>query len=188
MSKIVLEAIIIIALPVIVFQGGAWLMAAISGRQYVLDQLQMAPEADRTPLNKRLHYDVDSVQRHWGALDDRALRAEQRFLELDLVFPLLYGGALAFALLMTRAALGWTFSSAWLLAPVLITVLADWTENLTQLSQLKHYLTSPPTALQADWIRVASFATLVKLIFVSGSFLVLLVLVAVMLLRAFKSS
>jgi hypothetical protein len=185
-GKLGVEALIIIALPIIVFAGGVWLMKAISGSEYLEERLQAAAEADRTPLNQRLHYDVDAVQRHWGALDTKALLAEQRFLKLDLAFPLLYGGALAFSLLMARAALGWTFSSGWLLAPVLMGVLADWTENLVQLSQIKHHLISPP--LQADWIRVASLATLVKLVFVFGVWLVLVFLCVVMLVRAFKPS
>ena len=78
-------------------------------------------------MQQRLGYDTSAVNHHWGALDNTALRRERRFLELDLVFPFLYGVALSASSWRTWATLGRPFHAAWLMAPVAITVLADWT-------------------------------------------------------------
>jgi hypothetical protein len=66
------------------------------------------------------------------------------------------------------------------MAPVAITVLADWTENLVQLAQLGRYCSAQP--LQAGWIRVASAATSLKLSFFTASSLFLLTLVVIVLI------
>lgn len=50
----------------------------------------------------------------------------------------------------------------WLLAPVVIVVAADWTENLVLLAQLDAFETNRDS-LSASWIRVASLATTIKL-------------------------
>ena len=180
---------VMLTLPVLVFWGGVWVMSILSDRPCVVrrpDQLP-APE-DRKPLNQRFGYDVGEVTRHWGALDDAAFGAEQRFLELDLVFPFLYGAALATSLLIGWATLGRPFHPAWLLAPVAVTMLADWTENLVQLGQLQHYREGGGAALQAGWIPVASTATILKLLFFYGSSLFILVLMGVMVVRARRAA
>ena len=181
MSHIVLRAAVIVALPALVFFGGAEIMTRLSGRARVAQRLARLPEADRKPLNQRPHYDRAAVERQWAALDEDAdaLAAEARFLELDLVFPLLYGGAFAAALLMAWAALGRPFNPAWLIALVGVTVISDWTENLLILQQLTRYTTRGAPALDSTRIAVASGATLVKLAgaaALSGLTLVLVVL------------
>lgn len=189
MGILAIKAIFMIALPTVVFFGGAWIMSEMSDRERVMERLsQAAAPADQKPLNQRLCYDVAAVHRHWGALDDTARHAERRFLELDLIFPFLYGVALATSLLMAWASLGRPFNPAWVLAPVVITLLADWTENLVQLGQIKRYIiTSNETALQAGWIQVASTATMLKLLLFGGVSLLLLWLVALVLIRALRS-
>jgi hypothetical protein len=180
--------VLVIALPLTVFLGGAWVMAQMSERENVRQRLRLsAAPKDQKPLNQRLHYDVDAVQHHWSALDAASRTAEQRFLEFDLVFPFLYGAALAASLLIVWAMLGRPFNPVWLIAPVAVTVLADWTENLIQLAQLQRYIHSGSDALQATWIACASAATLVKLVFFAASFLGLLILVAVMVFHAATS-
>ena len=89
-----------IALPIVVLMVGAVLMSILSGHGYVTEQLrENADPGDRNGLNMRfLGYDTNAATRHWAALDERALRSERRFLELDLIFPAFYGAALAFAL------------------------------------------------------------------------------------------
>ena len=186
MSKLIVQVIVILALPTVVFLGGGWLMSEISGREGVTQSLTKAAQADRKPLYQQLNYDIDAVKRYWGAMDGRAPLSERRFLQLDLVFPFLYGGALAFSLIMAWDALGRRFNLAWVLAPVLITVLSDLTENLLQLRQLGHYLNDGGTMLQAGWVRVASVATLLKLLFFVGSSLALILLVCLMLIQTFK--
>ena len=178
--------LLLLVLPLAVFFSGAWVMSAVSGRDYVIEQLRQnaAPE-DRKPLNERIRgYDAADLDRHWGSLDGRARRFEQRFLELDLLFPCLYGAALATSLLLAWAALGRPFHPAWLVVPVGITVVAHWTENLVQLSELHAYAESGRVGLDAVPIQIASTATVIKLVFFSGAALMLLGLAVLMLARA----
>jgi len=179
MTKVFVQALIIIALPTFVFIGGDWLMSEISGR---------ALPANQTPLGQRLGYDADDARSHWSAFNDKALRAEQLFLELDLVYPVLYGSALAFSLFIAWTSLGKPFNSLWLVAPSIIMVLADWTENLAQLHEMKRFIANPATTLNTDWIRVASVATTLKWVFVAGVSLFLISLVVVMICRSLRSS
>lgn len=188
MGRLIVEAIIIVGLPVFAFFGGGWLMSEVCNRAYVRQRLaDQAPVADRKPLNMRpLGYDRGAVERHWSALDKKALPLEKCFLEWDLLFPVLYGAAFAFSLLLTWELLGRPFHPAWLVVPVVITVAADWVENSVQLNQLKHYMTGGAASLQADLIRVAGVATTIKILFFSGVSLLLLSLVVWLLFRASK--
>jgi hypothetical protein len=178
-----MAALVMLAIPVLAFLGGGWIVTKRSGREIVLEQIR---KTNQKPLNQRLTYDKEAFRTYWSALDGAARQAEQRFLELDLVFPFLYGGALAASLLLAWAALGRPFNPAWLLAPVAITLLADWTENLVQFDQVHRYLAGGETALQADWVRIASIATTLKLLFFGGTSLFLVALVGRLLVRAFK--
>lgn len=188
MNNLAVNIITILALPLIVFTSGVWIMSAMSSRQYVKRLLQAAAPEDRTPLHQRLGYDVQAVDHHWGVLDDTARRAEKRFLELDLVFPFFYGAALAASLLMTWTMLNKPFSSMWLIIPVAITVLADWTENLVQLGQLQRYADGGKDALHTGWIQIASIATVLKWLFLLGSSLFLIGLVAVVVARSLRAA
>jgi hypothetical protein len=135
-------------------------------------------------LNLDVRRRAIAVSRHWAVLKETALlRAEQRFLELDLIFPFFYGAALATSLLIAWAALDRPFSPARLIAPVAITVLADWTENLVQLRQLSRYIDGGEAALQSGWIQLASVATVIKLVFFVGSSLFLGGLILLLLIN-----
>lgn len=175
MSRLLLAVIGLLVLPVVVFVGGAWIMSAVSGRQTVTNQ---------KPLNQRLGYDTEAVHRYWGALDTPARRAEQRFLELDLVFPVFYGTALAVSLMIASAMLGGPVHPVWLIVPVVLTVVADWVENLVHLDQLRNYIGAGKDGLVAGWIQVASTATIVKLLFFAISSLGLAALLITLVLRA----
>jgi hypothetical protein len=173
MTKSIISAIAILALPVVVFWGGAWVMTKLSGRQV---------DKQVKPLNRRWSgYDADAARSYWDAAEKRAPGAERRFLEVDLIFPFLYGGALAAALLMGWALLGRPFHPAWLLAPIAITLFADWAENLVQLGQLGRFSTG--AVVEEGWIRVASAATVTKMTFLSLSWALLLGLIFLMLRR-----
>jgi len=184
-----LKLIAVLALPVVVFFGGAWVMSEMSNRENVRDRLHdaAAPE-DQKPLNQRIGYDVSAVTRHWGALDDAGRDAMRRFLELDLVFPFLYGAALLTSMLVVWTTIGRPFQPIWLIAPVIITLVADWTENIVQWGQLRRFVDGGEFALQAGWIQMASMATVIKLVFFLGSSLFLSVLVIVMVLSALKQT
>jgi len=146
---------IIIALPIVALLGGGWVLSMASHRGDVKKVL------DGDTLGQRCQgYDKSVVQRQWSLLANKNLLGkEQLFLKLDLAFPLLYGSAYATSLWMAWAALGRRFNPVWILLPVLIVVLADWTENLVLLGQIKRY----PVELQDGWIQAASIATRVKL-------------------------
>jgi len=186
-GDLILRVMFMVALPIAVFSGGVLLMKKVSLYQKVEEQAGTAPNScDRKPLDqRRLGYDAGAVDRYWGALNKDARAAEQHFLEVDLVFPFLYGGALAACLLLAWITLGRPFSPAWIMAPVALTMLADWTENLVQLAQLRRYCSAQP--LQAGWIRVASAATSLKLLFFTASSLFLLTLVVIVLICAARN-
>ena len=152
-----------IVIPAGVSIGGGALLKRLSGRAAVEARLATLPEEHRKPLNSRWHYDKPAVEQHWRALDREALAAETRFLEMDLVYPFAYGGAFFTALLIGWAMLGRPFSPVWLVVPVAVTVVADWVENLTMLSQIRAYTAGGAAALDGGRVAFASVATTVKL-------------------------
>ncbi|HYO12231.1 MAG TPA: hypothetical protein VE685_03435 [Thermoanaerobaculia bacterium] len=181
MSNLAVKAVLVLALPLVVLLGGGWIMEKWSQRDLVKKALEGSSHSK--PLNLRwLGYGIDDVENHWKPLlgDPKVVGAEQKFLQLDLAFPLLYGAALAISLWMAWAALGRPFH-AWLIAPVAVGMLADWTENLVQLQQLDRFRNR--AALEATWIHVASAATVLKLLSLSGAYLFL----AWLVYRAFKA-
>ena len=184
MRPVIMDALIIVLLPLVVFVSGARLMAAWTGRAHVTARLQQhAAAADRTPLNQRRRYDAAAVARHWGALDRDALAAERQFLELDLVFPFFYGAAFAVSLLLGASLVAPDASRAWFIALVAIVVVSDWTENLLQIGQLQRFVDGGAGALQESWINVASAATAIKLASFGGATVVCTGLAATALIR-----
>jgi hypothetical protein len=174
MNRSFVAAIVMLAIPIVAFVGGAKVMDGLSGRK----------EVPKPKLNLRFHYDRGDAEKYWNGFKD--IGAEQRFLELDLVFPFLYAGALAAGLLMAWARLGRTFHPAWILVPLFIVLVADWTENLVQISQLKRHLAG--IGVQEGWIQVASAATALKLSLFYASWLALFVLVGRVLWRALRGA
>ena len=155
------------ALPYVAFRLGSLAISKATDRKKVLARLQALPEKEeQVHLNQRIRgYEVPSVQRVWKAIDEKPslLHQEQAALHLDLVVPVLYGAALGTSLLLTWRAWKGT-SGAWLLVPVVIYLVADWTENAVQLRQLRLYREEGPDALEAGWVQVASNATTIKLV------------------------
>ncbi|HEU4557108.1 MAG TPA: hypothetical protein VFS20_04635 [Longimicrobium sp.] len=190
-----LRVLLLAALPIIAFVGGGALMMRHTGRDHVRAVLDNSvrngtlTKADSAHLNMRWRegYDREAFRRYWNALDDKARGIEERFLEFDLVFPFLYGGALAASLLMAWAALGRPVHPAWVLLPVLILVAADWTENLVQLGQVRRWNAGGDAALQAGWIGVASAATRVKCAFIGVTALMLVGLLVWNLVAAVRA-
>lgn len=184
MSNLAVKAVVVLALPVLVLGGGGWIMEKWSERHLVRKRLEKEEPRFRKPLNLRwLGYGVDDVKNHWRPLleDSKVVGAEQKFLQLDVAFPLFYGAALAISLWMAWATLGRPFHPAWLIAPVVVGMLADWTENLAQLRQLDGFRNG--AALETTWVHIASAATVLKLLSLSGAYLFLVWLVY----RAFKA-
>ena len=180
-----IRLVVAITLPIALFLGGAMLMFDLSDRDLVVDQLNAAEVKDRAPLYQR-GYSTDEVARHWGALKPDGLKAERRFLVMDLVFPLVFGAAFLMCLWMLSSLLRWQLQPLWFAAPIMIMVIADWVENLVQLVQLSRYAVGGAVALQSGWIEVASMATVIKQAFSAGSLLLAVVLVTCVIFRLFK--
>ena len=172
-------ALVMVALPLGVFKGGGAIMGKVSERHDL---------PDHAPLFMRVRgYDRNAVELYWGKLETtlgrKALDGERLFLELDLIFPFLYGAALGASLLLGWGALGKRFSAGWIVAPVALGVVADWTENLVQLRQLQRFMAAGGAGLESRWIAVASAATSVKIVVLAGASLFVLVLAVLVLLR-----
>lgn len=167
---------VIILLPIAVFFAGSFLMGWLSDGKYIEKRLQELPDRkDRVPLNRRLiGYNAEALARHWKALDSTALRDERRALEIDLVFPLVYGAAFLTSFLLAWVTIGRPFHFWRLMAPIVITIVADWTENSFLLGQLREFMDGAP--LSGFSVHLASIGTTVKLIFFSGMLLFALVL------------
>lgn len=167
LRKIVVSIWRAIWLPTVVYFGAGLIMILASGHTYVRQQLKEKATPDqKTPLYMRWRgYNTNEVDQHWGVFDERALKTERRFLQLDLLFPLFYGGAFVIALWRVWAELGKMFSPVLFIAPAAITILADWMENLIQLTQLRRYVEMGKDGLQAGWLQIASAATATKLLF-----------------------
>jgi hypothetical protein len=178
-ARTILLALVMLGVPAATFMAGGLIMERWSRRA------EVAPPG-QAPLYQRFRYNAEDVRTYWKAFGGKLSR-ERLFLELDLVFPFLYGGGLAAGLLLAWASLGRPFHPAWVLAPVLVGVLADWTENLIQLGQMRIYVNNGPQALQDGWIRVASVATAVKLASLGGALVVLFFLVGWVLVRMLRA-
>jgi len=165
-----LKILFLLGLPVASFAiAGVWMMHATGRDQFK----SRAPEA--VPLNFRIAgYDAADASAYWNWLGPAGREAERNFLEADMVFPFVYGGTILASLLLAWAWLGRPVSPLWLVAPVAITVLADWTENLVHWQQLKQFGAGAP--VDAGWIQVASIATSTKLVFFWISALLLVAL------------
>jgi len=186
--RVVARVVVALLLPTVVFVAGAQLMSRWTNHQLVRDRLVRDLPNDPTPLNMRFRgYDVETARAVWSSLDNPAVQfSEQKFLMFDLVFPLVYGAALAGGLLLAWSAAGRPIDPKWLIALVGITILADWTENLTQLQQLRQFIVSQQ--LDAGWIGIASAATMVKLTFFIASAVGIVILAVVALYRAFVNT
>jgi hypothetical protein len=179
MGTLIVRAILLLLLPVVVFLGGGSLMNKLSDPHQLRDGIKS--EKHQKGLGLRITgYDLAAVKSYWGALKDgKALDAERRMLEIDLIFPFLYGAAFAGALLCAWVALGRPFHPVWILAPLFIEVVADWIENLIQLSQLR--LFAAEGTLQPGWIQIASVATMLKVSLFCVSYLLVVGMVGWMI-------
>ena len=128
------------------------------------------------------------IQQYWKGITKKGRIAEEKFLKYDLVFPLIYGGAVATSLLWARAKVGWPTHLAWIIIPLAIVFIADWTENLIQLEQLKKFRNTGPNNISPSWIRVASFFTVIKLGLVAALLLSLIGNVGAIIVSGFRKS
>jgi hypothetical protein len=178
MMRRVVPALVALAFPVAFFLGFGQLQSWHSGRDAAM---QAAGLSMRDTLNTRWHYDAQDIDRFWSALQETGRAAERKFLLEDLIFPVLYGGALAFSLLwlLPRTQLSWT--PRLVVLPVVAGVIGDWTENLTQLALLRSYVPQHPDSLNSIAVNLSTFATAVKLggIMIATALLIVLTLEAI---------
>jgi hypothetical protein len=181
---------ILFLFPFAVLIVGGLAMGLLADPDDILQRRQgfVSRASETKPLNMRWGYDVDAVRKVWGDPGNKpALDVQRRLLEFDLFFPFVYGFALALGLWIAWPMLGRPFWPGWLVVPVAMAMLADWTENLVQLRQLARYSGVPARALQDGWIQAASIATITKLTFFSGSWVFLLALVLTIGCRYFRA-
>lgn len=168
----ILRAVCLLLLPGLVLIAGGWAMRKAAGWARVHALLARAAPGDRRPLGLRPGYDADAVRRHWAVLDADALRREKRVMELDLVFPLVFVGTLACSLVATWVSLHRPVPLAAVLLGLAALLLADWTENLHLIGQVKRVMAGDE--LQPGRVRIASLATRAKLLLSGAAFLALL--------------
>jgi hypothetical protein len=117
----------------------------------------------------RCPYDRAYAETYWGKLaaappvDGHApLASERALLKIDLVFPLIYGGALAAGLYYSTHQLGHPATGVML--AVLLMMAADWTENLAQLAAMSRFKTgghAPGTMISIAAVATCSKTALV---------------------------
>lgn len=168
-----LRILLLLALPIGVLLGGLKVMEAFGGVDRVRPRLNTGP------------YRLVDVQTRYGTLKATpgGLAAERWRLKLDLLFPWCYGAALSLSLLLGWADAGRPFPPAWVVLPIAVAAVSDWTENLTQLTLLQRY--EAGSALSSGWVIVACGATLAKLASLVFSGLVLVAVLALAAVRQY---
>ena len=152
-------------LPLIIFFFGIKLLGWLGHRDEISRQVRAQLFGqDAKPLNVRLFgYGLDDVKKYWGVFDEQLFSFEQQALRLDLWFPFFYGGGLFFSLFQLTSTLNNGTPRLFFFIPTVVAMLADWTENLALLKQLRNYGKTGAVGLQASGIKTASIATMVKL-------------------------
>lgn len=169
-----------------VFLVAGYAIELITNRSSAINNL---PDGVPKTLNMRpLGYDKPTFTRFYTALNKDGRKVEQLFLELDLIFPFLYGGALAASLLFAWIMLDRPFSPAWFLVPVAIIVVADWTENLIHIGQIGKFASERTPDVSSFWVRFASIATVIKIWTIVVSYLQLLWLCGSLIVKVLKSN
>lgn len=194
MARRILKALAIAVFPLVVFMAVGKLLIQWSDRDHAKNALQAGATdgciTSTSALNVRpLGYSASEFRTYWrvlgtprsgppastspgclveGAAITRtpAWVAEERFLQFDLGFPLVYGGALLAALLLAWNALGRPFRRTWVIAPVLTLMVADWIENSVHLWQISRWQAAGESALSSGAIAVSSAATVLKIGFI----------------------
>ena len=100
-------------------------------------------------------YDIEAVRTQSKELGTEGLAAYRRMLRWDLLFPIVYGSALIWTITRLWALIAPdTPTCTWVFLLPLVTMVADWSENIILLSQTKSLAEKPSPGA----IRVASRA------------------------------
>ena len=170
--------------PIFVFLVAGYAIKFITNRSVTIKNL---PDGVPKTLNMRpFGYDKTTFAKYYEALNEDGRKVEQLFLELDLIFPFVYGGALAASLLFGWIMLDRPFSPAWLLVPVATILVADWTENLIHLGQIGKFTGTAAPDISSLAVGVASIATMVKIWTIVISYSLLIWLCGRLLAKVFN--
>ncbi len=125
-------------------------------------------ELPTPPLLGWFDYGTQATTKCWTWLAGARGRAEHTFLTPELLFPLIYGAALAANLSWVWIALGRPFHPAWIVAPLVMFLTADWTEQLFHLAQFRHYLSSDEGRSQNLWLLASGYVMVLKMWLTTG--------------------
>ena len=175
MAHMTFKVLLSVGFPIAVPFDGEQILPHACGRAGVIDPLITGEQGLLAPLHLRwLGNGMDAAKRLWSWLNDAGRETGETFLTMDLLFSFVHGGALAASLSWVWMTLGCPFHPIWIVAPLALTLTADWTEHLIQLAQLRHYLSSNGGRIQSLWIEIYGCATIIKLWLTSGLYMSLL--------------
>ena len=179
MATIVLNTFMVLGHPIEVLLGGDPNMSDPSGLAAAMTQRPPGDQRRLEPLNPGwFGYRLEGAKKCWPWRKGAGCRAGEKFFTLGLLLSLIYGGLLAVSLGWVWLEVGRPFHPAWIGAPLAIILTADWTEQLIQVAQLRHYLSSDEVRIQNFWIEVFSCATMIRVWVTLGLYVSLIGLVA----------
>lgn len=179
MALITFKVHVAFGFPLDVQLGGEQLLPHASGHAAVINPLSAKTQALLKALNPRwLGSGLDAAKRCWPWLNEATRQATEKFPARSVLFPVVYGGALAVNLWWVWETLGHPFYPAWIVAPLAMILTADWTEHLLQLAQLSHSVSSNKSRAQNLWLEISGCATTITLWLTLGLYLSLMGLVA----------
>lgn len=184
MAFVTFKVLFAFGFPIAVQLGSEHPLPHASGRAVARSPLTAEKETLLKALNPHWFGNVmAAAKRRWSWLNGAARQATDKFPAWDVLFPFVYGGALAVSLWWVWATLGHPFHPAWIAVPLAMILTADWTEHLIQLVQLRHYLPSTEGRIPDLWVRISNCVTIIKLWLTLGFYVSLAGLVVRMILR-----
>ena len=180
MTSMIQKVIVACESPLAVLLGDDRVLVRASGRSVPINQ-PVGMEAE-SPMTTSLDlrwfgYGTSMARKYWTWLAAARRQAERTFLTLDMLFPVFYGGALAASLSWIWVTLDRPFHPAWIVAPLAVILIADWTEQLIDLAQLCQYASVNTGHLDGLWIRLSGCSTTIKLWLTCGLYMSLVDLV-----------
>lgn len=179
MALITFKVHVAIGFPLALQCGGEQMLPHASGRVAVINPLSVKTQARLKALNPRwLGSGLDAAKRCWSWINEAARQATEKFPARSVLFPFVYGCALAVNLWWAWETLGHPFYPAWIVAPLAMILTADWTEHLLQLAQLSHSVSTSQGRAQNLWLELSGCAITITLWLTLGLYLRLMGLVA----------
>ena len=119
MAPMILKAWLAVGFPAVLVLGDGRALFVVCGRAAAINQLPREKDEEPKPLSRSwFGYRTTAAKEYWDWVTFVGRQAEEKFLILDLLFPLVYGGALAASLWWVWETLESPFHPAWIAAPV----------------------------------------------------------------------